>query len=72
MDKLVMPFCHFIILDLHNLYCQIHNFNIPFEEILTGYPLNKVREIHISGGSWEDAPNSPNHLPFIPFPLCFP
>jgi uncharacterized protein (UPF0276 family) len=43
----------FIILDLHNLYCQIHNFNVPFEELLQSYPLERVREIHISGGSWE-------------------
>jgi uncharacterized protein (UPF0276 family) len=43
----------FIILDLHNLYCQIHNFNISFEDIICLYPLEKVREIHISGGSWD-------------------
>ena len=59
LEQLLEPVNGFIILDLHNLYCQIHNFNIPFEEIITSYPLNKVREIHISGGSWEDAPNSP-------------
>jgi uncharacterized protein (UPF0276 family) len=59
LEQLLEPVNGFIILDLHNLYCQIHNFNVPFEEILTSYPLNKVREIHISGGSWEDAPNSP-------------
>lgn len=44
----------FIILDLHNLYCQIHNFNISFEDIIGLYPLEKVREIHISGGSWDE------------------
>lgn len=44
----------FIILDLHNLYCQSHNFDLPFEEIIQLYPLQKVREIHISGGSWDD------------------
>jgi len=45
----------FIILDLHNLYCQIHNFSIEFDEITALYPLDKVREIHISGGNWEDS-----------------
>ena len=59
LEQLLEPVNGFIILDLHNLYCQIHNFNIPFEEIITHYPLDKVREIHISGGSWENAPNSP-------------
>ncbi|SEJ44582.1 Protein of unknown function [Dyadobacter sp. SG02] len=43
----------FIILDLHNIYCQVHNFDIAFDDIIKLYPLDKVREIHISGGSWE-------------------
>src|SRR6185295_16105907 len=45
----------FIILDLHNIYCQIHNFNIEFDNIIDLFPLHRVREIHISGGSWEDS-----------------
>ncbi len=49
---LVEPINGFIILDLHNLYCQVHNFNVPAEELLGFYPLERVREIHISGGSW--------------------
>lgn len=53
--QLVEPINGFIILDLHNLYCQIHNFDIAFEDIIRLYPLEKVREIHISGGSWEDS-----------------
>ncbi len=43
----------FIILDLHNIYCQVHNFGIAFDELLSLYPLDLVREVHISGGSWE-------------------
>jgi uncharacterized protein len=54
LDKLIDVVNGFIILDLHNLYCQIHNFDIDFETIIACYPLGKVREIHISGGSWED------------------
>ncbi|MBO9611241.1 MAG: DUF692 family protein [Dyadobacter sp.] len=54
LDQLVESVNGFIILDLHNIYCQVHNFNIDFVDILKLYPLNKVREIHISGGSWED------------------
>jgi len=49
----------FIILDLHNVYCQVNNFNIPFAEIIKLYPLDKVREIHISGGSWKDSKTEP-------------
>jgi uncharacterized protein (UPF0276 family) len=54
LDQLVESVNGFIILDLHNIYCQVHNFDIAFDEIIKLYPLDKVREIHISGGSWED------------------
>jgi len=53
LDALLTPVNGFIILDLHNLYCQLQNFDIPFYELIALYPLEKVREIHISGGSWE-------------------
>ncbi|WP_315821987.1 DUF692 family multinuclear iron-containing protein [Paraflavitalea speifideaquila] len=53
LDQLLEPVNGFIILDLHNLWCQIHNFSISFEDLIALYPLNKVREIHISGGSWD-------------------
>lgn len=60
LDKLIEPVNGFIILDLHNIYCQLHNFNIPFETLIQAYPLDRVREIHISGGSWEPAATNPN------------
>lgn len=52
---LLQPINGFIILDLHNLYCQLHNFNCNFDNIIQLYPLERVREIHISGGSWENS-----------------
>ncbi len=55
LNRLVESVNGFIILDLHNLYCQIHNFDIGFEEIMALYPLHRVREVHISGGSWQDS-----------------
>lgn len=55
LDRLMESVNGFIILDLHNLYCQLHNFSISFDKIIGLYPLDKVREIHISGGSWEDS-----------------
>ena len=61
LSKLVEPINGFIILDLHNLYCQAKNFDIPVDKMLELYPLNLVREIHISGGSWEDSLVSPGH-----------
>lgn len=55
LEKLTEPVNGFLILDLHNLYCQLHNFSIAFEDLIGLYPLERVREIHISGGSWEDS-----------------
>jgi proline iminopeptidase len=52
--QLVESINGFIILDLHNLYCQLHNFDLQFDDIINRYPLDKVREIHISGGSWDE------------------
>ncbi|QHT72239.1 DUF692 domain-containing protein [Rhodocytophaga rosea] len=53
LERLIEPVNGFIILDLHNLFCQMHNFFMDFEQLLSSYPLERVREIHISGGSWE-------------------
>jgi uncharacterized protein len=59
LGRLVESVNGFIILDLHNLYCQLHNFDLAFEDLIRLYPLEKVREIHISGGSWENSTASP-------------
>ncbi|MEO7766981.1 MAG: DUF692 family multinuclear iron-containing protein [Ferruginibacter sp.] len=59
LDQLLEPVNGFIILDLHNLYCQAHNFGISLNDLLRFYPLNRVREIHISGGSWENSQTHP-------------
>lgn len=55
LEKLVQPVNGFLILDLHNLYCQSHNFSVSPLELLKRYPLHRVREIHISGGSWQQS-----------------
>lgn len=54
LEKLISPVDGFIILDLHNIYCQSHNFKIDLMQLIDLYPLELVRELHISGGSWED------------------
>jgi len=59
LDKLIEPVNGFIILDLHNFYCHLHNFNLSFEELIKYYPKDRVREIHISGGSWADSKVDP-------------
>ncbi|MBO2007941.1 DUF692 family multinuclear iron-containing protein [Hymenobacter negativus] len=55
LEKLIAPVNGFIILDLHNLYCQLHNFSVSYEALIDLYPLDCVREIHISGGSWDNS-----------------
>lgn len=56
---LIEPVNGFIILDLHNLYCQLQNFSLDFDRIINAYPLDRVREIHLSGGSWEHSETTP-------------
>jgi uncharacterized protein (UPF0276 family) len=52
LDELLAPVNGFVVLDLHNLFCQATNFQQPIEELLSGYPLDRVRELHVAGGSW--------------------
>ncbi|AYA37644.1 DUF692 family protein [Hymenobacter oligotrophus] len=59
LEELLLPVNGFLILDLHNLYCQLHNFGLPYDELIALYPLERVREIHISGGSWHDSALAP-------------
>lgn len=59
LHRLLEPINGFLILDLHNLYCQSQNFGLNLSELLTLYPLNRVRELHLSGGSWEESAVEP-------------
>ena len=59
LDRLLEPVNGFILLDAHNLYCQSHNFGVPAVELCRAYSLKRVREVHISGGSWEKAVGAP-------------
>ena len=52
LEKIVTPSNGFLLLDLHNIYCQLCNFNLSPAELLDNYPFHLVREIHVSGGSW--------------------
>jgi hypothetical protein len=53
-----------LLLDLHNLFCQIHNWKLDPVEIMKTYPLERVREIHISGGSWSFPTSDDQKRPF--------
>lgn len=41
-----------LLLDLHNLWCQAVNYQRDVRELATRYPLHRVRELHVAGGSW--------------------
>lgn len=56
LDELLQAVEGFLILDLHNLYCQLCNFGLTADALLPLLPLQRVREIHISGGSWQPSP----------------
>ncbi|MDN3693533.1 DUF692 family protein [Chryseobacterium tructae] len=55
LDKLTEGTNGFLILDLHNIYCQSCNFEVGMEDIIKLYPLDKIKEIHLSGGSWQES-----------------
>lgn len=54
LDELLEPVDGFLVLDLHNIFCQSCNFDVPAGELIESYPLHRVRELHVSGGSWSD------------------
>lgn len=56
LEELLEPVDGFLLLDLHNIYCQSCNFDAPISKLLDGYPLDRVRELHVSGGSWSEHP----------------
>ena len=60
-DKLITSVDGFLVLDLHNIYCQIENFEVSAGELLDSYPLSKVHELHLSGGSWSHSASGKRH-----------
>jgi uncharacterized protein (UPF0276 family) len=53
-SELLAPVDGYLLLDLHNIYCQSQNFDIPMLEIIKSYPLARVVELHVAGGSWSE------------------
>ena len=44
-----------LLLDLHNLWCQATNFGFDPKELIARYPLDRVRQLHVAGGSWSES-----------------
>jgi uncharacterized protein (UPF0276 family) len=44
----------YLLLDLHNLYCNAVNHRFDARAVIDTLPLDRVIEIHVAGGSWRD------------------
>ena len=44
----------YLLLDLHNLYCNAVNHHFDARDVITSLPMDRVIEIHVAGGSWRD------------------
>ena len=52
LDAVLAPQHGYLVLDVHNLHCQVENFGVDPGPLLETYPLHRVRCIHVAGGSW--------------------
>lgn len=57
------------LLDLHNLYCNAVNHKFDPYPILNRMPLDRVMEIHIAGGLWQDGFWTDAHSGRVPEPV---
>ena len=55
-DDLLGPLDGWMVLDLHNLWCQAVNLGLDPVALLAEQPVDRVRELHVSGGSWWSPP----------------
>ena len=44
----------YLLLDLHNLYCNAVNHRFDARDVIDSLPMDRVIEIHVAGGSWRD------------------
>lgn len=44
----------YLLLDLHNLYCNAVNHHFDARDVINTLPMDRVIEIHVAGGSWRD------------------
>ncbi|WP_257463212.1 DUF692 domain-containing protein [Archangium lipolyticum] len=65
LDAVLTPTDGFLVLDVHNVWAQAVNTGLPPELLLETYPLECVRELHLSGGSWGRALGTGDSRPVI-------
>lgn len=66
LEALLAPVHGFLVLDLHNLYCHSVNFDVPAADLLRRYPLDRVRSLHLSGGSLQAGIRRDTHDSAVP------
>lgn len=66
MEAILGPVDGLLLLDLHNLWCRAVNFDQDVDALVNTYPLERVREIHVSGGSWDAGFRRDTHDDVIP------
>jgi len=44
----------YLLLDLHNVYCNAVNHHFDARDVIKSLPMDRVIEIHVAGGSWRD------------------
>ena len=64
MHELLEPSDGFLLLDVHNLYCQAVNYGFDPIALMERYPLARVRELHVAGGTWSKPASDPEGRPF--------
>lgn len=63
-EALLEPSDGFLLLDVHNLYCQAVNYGFDPIELMERYPLARVRELHVAGGRLSYPSSDPAGRPF--------
>jgi uncharacterized protein len=63
-EDLLAPSGGFLLLDVHNLFCQAINYGFDPIELMERYPLGRVRELHVAGGTWSQPKSDPLGRPF--------
>lgn len=58
-EDLLSPVDGFLMLDLHNIFCQSVNFDTPVIELLAAYPIFRAKQLHVSGGSYSQSSHQP-------------
>ena len=59
LSDILSPVDGFLLLDIHNVFTQAFNLRLDPLALLATFPCNRVREIYISGGRWNDICGQP-------------